>query len=291
MIYVIVGPTASGKSTLAIDLAKRFNGIVINGDAFQVYKGMDVGTAKPTKEELSEVPHLLFDIFEPTHEFSIFEYQKLLRKTLKENENKNIFVVGGSGLYLKSAFYDFTLEENSSYDMKEYENKSDDELYELLKSIDPDSLTKIHKNNRKRVLRALEIYFSTGKKKSDIEKTQKHKPIFDVTFIGKNIPREVLYDKINARVNQMIYLGLFEEVEELMQKYPHDLKSFQAIGYKEIISGLKENKSKEDIIEEIKKSTRHYAKRQLTYFNHQLEVKWVDTLNEAIAIVEETIRG
>lgn len=287
MIYVIVGPTASGKSTLAIELAKRFNGIVVNGDAFQVYKGMDVGTAKPTKEELSEVPHLLFDIFEPTYEFSIFEYQKLLRKTLKENEDKNIFVVGGSGLYLKSAFYDFTLEENSSYDMKEYEEKSDDELYELLKSVDEEACNKIHKNNRKRVLRALEIYFSTGKKKSDIEKAQKHEPVFDVLFLGKHIPRDILYDKINARVNQMIYLGLFEEVEELMNKYPHDLKSFQAIGYKEIISGYKENKSKEEIIEEIKKSTRHYAKRQLTYFNHQLDVKWINSLDEAIALVEE----
>lgn len=287
MIYVIVGPTASGKSTLAINLAKKFNGIVVNGDAFQVYKGMDVGTAKPTIEELNEVPHLLFNIFEPTHEFSIFEYQKLLRKTLKENKDKNIFVVGGSGLYLKSAFYDFTLEENSSFDMKEFSGKSDDELYDYLLSIDEEAARKIHKNNRKRVLRAIEIYLSTGKKKSDIEKAQVHKPIFDVMFIGKNIPRDILYDKINARVNQMISLGLFEEVNELLKIYPPNLKAFQAIGYKEIINGYKENKSHEDIIEDIKKATRHYAKRQLTYFNHQLNVRWFDSELE----IENLLKG
>lgn len=286
MIYVIVGPTASGKSTLAINLAKKFNGIVINGDAFQVYKGMDVGTAKPTLEELSEVPHYLFDIFEPTHEFSIFEYQKLLRKTLEEHKDEKIFVVGGSGLYLKSAFYDFSLEENSSYDMKEFESKSDDELYDYLLSIDSEAAKKIHKNNRKRVLRAIEIYLSTGKKKSDIEKAQLHKPIYDVMFIGLHTPREVLYDKINARVNQMISLGLFDEVMELMEVYPHDLKSFQAIGYKEIIKGINNNSSREDIIEEIKKSTRHYAKRQLTYFAHQFNVLWINNEDEAIRLIK-----
>lgn len=286
MIYVIVGPTASGKSTLAINLAKKFNGIVVNGDAFQVYKGMDVGTAKPSVEELSEVPHYLFDIFEPTHEFSIFEYQGLLRKTLEEHKDKNIFVVGGSGLYLKSAFYDFSLEKDSSYDMKEFENKTDDELYEYLKSIDEEATLKIHKNNRKRVLRAIEIYLSTGKKKSDIEKVQEHKPIYDVMFIGVNTPREILYDKINARVNQMISLGLFDEVLSLMEDYPHDLKAFQAIGYKEIINGVNNNISRDDIIDEIKKSTRHYAKRQLTYFNHQLDVKWVNSEEEAVRLVK-----
>lgn len=286
MIYVIVGPTASGKSTLAINLAKKFNGIVVNGDAFQVYKGMDVGTAKPSVEELSEVPHYLFDIFEPTHEFSIFEYQGLLRKTLEEHKDKNIFVVGGSGLYLKSAFYDFSLEKDSSYDMKEFENKTDDELYEYLKEIDEEATLKIHKNNRKRVLRAIEIYLSTGKKKSDIEKVQEHKPIYDVMFIGVNTPREILYDKINARVNQMISLGLFDEVLSLMEDYPHDLKAFQAIGYKEIINGVNNNISRDDIIDEIKKSTRHYAKRQLTYFNHQLDVKWVNSEEEAVRLVK-----
>ncbi len=286
MIYVIVGPTASGKSTLAINLAKKFNGIVVNGDAFQVYEGMDIGTAKPTREELSEIPHHLFDIFKPTHEFSIFEYQKLLRETLEKYKDNNIFVVGGSGLYLKSAFYDYNLLENSSSNMDEFNSKSDDELYDYLFSIDSETAEKIHKNNRKRVLRAIEIYLSTGKKKSDIEKEQMHKPIYDVIFIGINTPRNILYDKINARVNQMISLGLFDEVNDLMEKYPHDLKAFQAIGYKEIINGIHNNKSRDEIIEDIKKSTRHYAKRQLTFFNHQLDVNWVNNEDEAISLIK-----
>ncbi len=286
MIYVIVGPTSSGKSSLGLKLAKKYNGIIVNGDAFQVYEEMDIGTAKPTKEDLDQVPHYLYNIFKPTHEFSIFEYQKLLRETLEKYKDKTIFLIGGSGLYLKSALYDFVLEENSNYNMKDYEKKTNQELYDILKAIDEESIKKIHVNNRRRILRAIQIYLSSGKKKSDIESRQNHKPIYDVMFIGYEIEREELYSRINNRVDDMVKKGLFIEVENLLKKYPKDLKAFQAIGYKEIILGLENNKSQEDIIEDIKKSTRHYAKRQMTYFLHQMDVHWIKDFKSACELIE-----
>ena len=286
MIYAIIGPTGSGKSKLAIELAKIYNGVIINGDAFQIYKEMDIGTAKPTKEELTIVPHYLYSVFSPDHELSIYEYQQLLRKELKLHDTKNIFLVGGSGLYLKSALFDFNLSENSSYDMTKFDSYSNSELYNLLVSIDEESAKKTHENNRKRVLRALEIYYSTGKKKSDIEKGQKHIPLYDVTFIGLNLSREELYQRIDKRVDQMIDEGLFDEVKNLLKKYPKDLKSFQAIGYKEIIQGIDENKTKDEIIQEIKKASRNYAKRQITYFKNQMNVHWINNIEDAITLIK-----
>lgn len=280
MIYALVGPTASGKSSLAIYLALKYKGIIINGDAFQVYKGMDIGTAKPSLEERKLVPHYLYDILDVNQEFSIYEYQKLLRKTLDEHKDELIFIVGGSGLYLKSSLYDFTLSCENKFDMKEYDSYSNEQLYELLKEVDYESSLKIHQNNRRRVLRALEINFSTGLKKSDIEKNQEHKLLYDVSFLSLDINRDLMYERINKRVDEMVSTGLFREVNDLLSKYPSSLKSFQAIGYKQIINGLKENKSEEEIIEEIKKVTRNYAKRQMTYFKHQLPVIWCKTKEE-----------
>lgn len=284
MIYAIVGPTASGKSKLGFELAKKFNGIIINGDAFQIYQEMNIGTAKPTLEELN-VPHYLYNLFPPNHELSIFEYQKLLRDELTKYQDKNIFLVGGSGLYLKSALYDFTLKENSSFDMSKYDNYSNEELYSLLKSIDMESALKTHANNRKRVLRALEIYYSTGEKKSCIESKQAHKLIYDVMFIGIDIPRDELYARINKRVDEMVEKGLFLEVKNLLKKYPPTLKAFQAIGYKQIINGINENQSEAKIIEEIKKVSRNYAKRQITYFKNQMDVHWIKTFKEACELI------
>ncbi len=287
MIYVFVGPTASGKSSCALYLAKKYHGIIINGDAFQVYKGMDIGTAKPSLDERKEVPHYLYDILCPDQNFSIFDYQKLLRKTLDEHLDELIFLVGGSGLYLKSALYDFTFEESSSYDMSNYASLSNEELYEELKRIDEKASLKIHPNNRRRVLRALEILLSTGKKKSEIEDSQEHKLLYDAIFIGFHVDKEILYEKINNRVDQMIENGLFNEVNQLLSIYPSSLKAFQAIGYKQIMEGFKENKAQEEIIEDIKKATRKYAKRQMTYFNHQLPVHWVNNLNEVESMLKK----
>ena len=284
MIICIVGPTGVGKSKLALSLAKRLNGEIVNGDAFQIYKEMDIGTAKPTIEERSLVPHHLFDYVEPTYSFSVYDYQQTLRNKIKELEDKGtpIIVCGGTGLYLKASFYDFNLnKQESKVDMSKYEVMSNEELYEELKKVDFEETKNIHMNNRKRVLRAIQIFLETGVPKSQQVEEQEHKPIYDVTFIGLTRDREVLYDLINKRVDIMFEMGLLEEVKTLMSKYPHDLRSFQAIGYKEIIDGLDRGDDIETVKELIKKNSRNYAKRQYTYFNHQLEVNWFDSLEKA----------
>ena len=284
MMICIVGPTGVGKSKLAIRLAKALNGEIINGDAFQIYKGMDIGTAKPTKEEREIVPHHLFDFIEPDFEYSIYTYQKNLRNKIEELQNKNVptIICGGSGLYLKSSLYDFVLNENKSdVDMSSFEKLSNEELHNYLSSIDLEESKKIHMNNRKRVMRAIEIYLQEGKKKSEIISLQEHKPIYDVTFVGLTKDRDELYELINKRVDLMFSLGLVDEVRNLLKKYPATLRSFQAIGYKEIISGLASGSSEEEMKELIKKNSRNYAKRQFTYFKHQMDVKWFNDIDEA----------
>lgn len=284
MMICIVGPTGVGKSKLAIRLAKALNGEIINGDAFQIYKGMDIGTAKPTKEEREIVPHHLFDFIEPDFEYSIYTYQKNLRNKIEELQDKNvpIIICGGSGLYLKSSLYDFVLNENKSdVDMSSFEKMNNEELHNYLSSIDLEESKKIHMNNRKRVMRAIEIYLQEGKKKSEIISFQEHKPIYDVTFVGLTKDRDELYELINKRVDLMFSLGLVDEVRNLLKKYPATLRSFQAIGYKEIISGLASGSSEEEMKELIKKNSRNYAKRQFTYFKHQMDVHWFNDIDEA----------
>ena len=292
MIICIVGPTGVGKSKLALSVAQKLNGEIVNGDAFQIYKEMDIGTAKPTKEERKIVPHHLFDYVEPTYSFSVFDYQQTLRNKIKELEDRNvpIIVCGGTGLYLKASFYDFNLnKQESQVDMSEYEKMTNEELYEVLKKVDFEETKNIHMNNRKRVLRAIQIFLETGKPKSQQVEEQEHKPIYDVTFVGLTRDREELYELINKRVDVMFDLGLLDEVKALMEKYPHDLRSFQAIGYKEIIDGLNNNMSLEDIKELIKKNSRNYAKRQFTYFNHQLNVNWFGSITEAEEFILKTL--
>ena len=293
MIICIVGPTGVGKSKLALRVAKSLNGEIVNGDAFQIYKEMDIGTAKPTLKERQEVPHHLFDCVEPTYSFSVFDYQQTLRNKIKELEERNvpIIVCGGTGLYLKASFYDFNLNKQENVvDMSEYEKLTNEELYEILKKVDFEETKTIHMNNRKRVLRAIQIYLETGKPKSEQIKEQEHKPIYDVTFVGLTRDREELYELINKRVDIMFEEGLLEEVKSLMNKYPHSLRSFQAIGYKEIIEGLNNGNSIDEIKELIKKNSRNYAKRQFTYFNHQLNVNWFSSIDEAEEFIISTLR-
>lgn len=292
MIYVIVGPTGVGKSKLSIEYAEKHNAYIVNGDAFQCYKEMNIGTAKPSIEERSKVPHFLFDIASVENPYTIYDYQKDLRNTLDKllKDNKDIIIVGGSGLYLKSSLYDFTLNENNNkVDMSLYDNLTNEELYKVLQNIDFEESKKIHYNNRKRVLRAIQIYLESGKTKTNIISNQEHKLLYDVTFIGlSKSNREELYSLIDNRVDKMIEDGLIDEVKSLMEKYPKNLRAFQAIGYKELMENI-DSMDISSIISLIKQKTRNYAKRQYTYFNHQLPVIWFNDYKEALSFMERKI--
>ena len=284
MIFAVVGPTCSGKSSLAVEIAKLFDAEIVNFDPYQCYEELQIGVAKPTKEELTIVPHHLFSFVPLDQDFTIFDFQKCMREKIKtlQNLNKNIILVGGSGLYLRSAIYDYEFSETNIVDESKYQSFTNNELHEKLKLVDPESADKIHVNNRKRVIRALEIYFETGSKKSDLEKQQEHKSIYDIVFIGLNPDRELLYENINKRVDIMFELGLEDEVNTLFSKYGSTPKSLQAIGYKEFVQF-----PKDEVKEAIKKNTRNYAKRQMTFFKNQFEnINWFTNKEDAIRFVK-----
>ncbi|MCQ2794934.1 MAG: tRNA (adenosine(37)-N6)-dimethylallyltransferase MiaA [Bacilli bacterium] len=287
MIIVITGPTCTSKSKIAIDVAKAFNAEIINADAFQVYKELDIGTAKPTTDQLKQVKHYLYSYLKPTDNFSIYDYQKdaraLINKLLKQK--KNIVLVGGSGLYIRSILFDYEFKDGAKkVNLRKFEKLNNEELHKALKKIDPISAKKIHPNNRRRVLRALEIYYAYGKSKTDLEKEQSHKIIYDdVHIYSTDVDKEILYKRINERVNKMIEMGLIKEALNLEKKYGANLQSLKAIGYKEIIEN--KDKSKQEITELIQKNTRHYAKRQLTFIRYQYgnRVKWIKSAKDIIS--------
>ena len=264
MIISIVGPTGVGKTKLSVELAKKFNAIIINNDAMQVYKQMNIGTAKPSVRERDNVPHYLLDFVDVNTNYTVFDYQKDVRKILDNNKNKNIIMVGGTGLYLKAALFDYRFEQEQ--ESCDYSNMSNDELYDLV--LKKDSATKIHKNNRQRLIRFL------NKKNTDIVEP---KQLYNAIFIGLTTSRDNLYKRIDDRVDEMIKEGLVDEVKELYKKYKDVKPLISAIGYKEIIKYLKEEASLQEAIEEIKKNSRHYAKRQYTFINNQLPIKWFNT--------------
>ena len=275
MIIVITGPTCLGKSESAIKVAKAFNAEIVNGDAFQSYKEMDIGVAKPSKEQLSSVPHHLYSFVSPTESYSIMEYQKALREKVNELlfKGKNVVIVGGSGLYIRAALYDYEFKDEEPFDTSVFDKMSNEELHKKLEEIDPEDAKKIHPNNRKRLIRALSIYESQNKTKSEILADQKHEPIYkDVRFFVRDMDREELYSRINTRVDKMMELGLENEVKSLYKKYGENIQCMQAIGYKELIPYFKGETSKLDAVELIKKNTRNYAKRQMTFIRHQFPV-------------------
>jgi len=276
-----------GKSETALEVAKRFNAEIINGDAFQCYKELEVGVAKPPKEYFSIVPHHLFSFVSITKDYSIADYQKDLRNTIKEisSRGKNIVIVGGSGLYIRSGLYDYEFAENKKVDMSKYEKMDNDELHNELEKIDPKQAEIIHKNNRKRVLRAIEIYLSLGKTKSDVISEQEHKLVYDVKFFVRDMKRDVLYERINARVDDMSKCHLFDEVKNLVEKYGENHKALQAIGYKELIPVLKGEYTLEDGLELVKKNSRNYAKRQVTFIKHQFPVVFYQNTEDLLGIL------
>jgi len=278
-VIVIVGPTGVGKTKLSIELAKHFNSEVINGDSVQIYKELNIGSAKVSKEEMQGIKHHLIDFKNIEEDYTVYDYQNDLRNKIKEFNDKNIIpiIAGGTGLYLKAALYDYKFEKEDNEKFNLYENLSNEEVYNLLKEKDEKEASKLHPNNRKRVVRALNVIENIGGSKSDMLKNQEHKPIYDVCFVGLTLPRDILYERINKRVDQMIENGLLEETKQLFNKYgKENYKSLQAIGYKELFAYYRNEVSYEEAIELIKKKSRNYAKRQYTWFNNQFDVKWFD---------------
>ena len=282
MIICIVGPTGVGKTKLSVELAKKYNAIIANCDSMQVFKRLNIGTAKVTEEEKEGIPHYLFDIKEPTEEYTVYDYQKDLRKLIEDNKDKNIIIVGGTGLYLKAALYDYRFkEENTKVD---YSDLSDDELYDLVLKKDPN--TKIHKNNRVRLERFL------NKENTEIVEPKR---LYDHLIIGLTTDRETLYDRINKRVDIMVKNGLLEEVKELYDEKIKTKPLTGGIGYKELYAYFDGKVSLEEALDKIKQNSRHYAKRQYTFFNNQLDVKWFEVdfnnFNNTINDVERYIEG
>lgn len=266
-IIVIVGPTGIGKTKLSISLAKIYDAEIINGDSVSIYKKLDIGSAKPTVEEMDGVVHHLIDIKNLDEDYSIYNYQKDVREKIDEitKRGKRVIIVGGSGLYLKAALYDYRFDCNTSNDL--YEDLTNEEILSKIKSIDNN--IDIHINNRKRLVRTL------NKLESEEEITNnKDICLYPVKIIGLTTSRDILYDRINKRVDLMINNGLVDEVLSLKCDYNNSRVLNTAIGYKEFYDYLYNNKSLFEVVSEIKKDSRRFAKRQYTFFNHQMNVEW-----------------
>lgn len=281
-VICIVGPTAVGKTKLSIELAKQLNGEIISGDSMQIYKTMDIGTAKATIEERAGVIHHLIDEKNPDEPYSVAEFQKTVRAKIDEIKSRGNLpiIVGGTGLYIKSVLYDYEFageSETKEVDDEKYQMFDNEALHQKLVAVDKEAAQAIHPNNRKRVIRALEIFETSGVKKSDMIENQEHKLIYDVVLIGLTDDRKVLYERINKRVDKMFEEGLIEEVKALFDAgISQTAQSIRAIGYKEVYDYFNGLISLDECKELIKRNSRRYAKRQYTWFNNQMDVKWFD---------------
>ena len=300
-VIVICGPTASGKTALSIELAKRIDGEVVSADSMQIYKDMNIGSAKVTPEEMDGIKHYLIDFVSPDERYSVANYKQDAKKAIEEiiAKGKTPIVVGGTGLYVDSLIYEIEyndIEIDEEY-RKELESIKEAEgleiLYKMALKIDPKAMEKISSNDSKRIMRVLEIYHSTGKTKTQQELESRTKEIpYNYKVFAINMDREKLYDRINRRVDIMIEKGLVEEVEKLIEKYKKFPTAMQGLGYKEVRDYLEEKLSYEDMIEKIKQESRRYAKRQLTWFRKDKDTIWIDGLNdmeENISIILEAV--
>ena len=300
-VIVICGPTASGKTALSIELAKQINGEIVSCDSMQIYKDMNIGTAKPTLEEMQEIKHYLIGYVSPEERYSVADYKKDAKRAIKEiiEKGKMPIVVGGTGLYLDSLIYeieyqDIKLDEAYRNQLeKEVQEKGLEALYERAKMIDPKAIEKISATDKKRILRILEIYHATGKTKTEQEIESRKKEVeYDYKVYALNWDREKLYDRINKRVDIMIEQGLIQEVEEILQKYQKFPTAMQGLGYKEVVDYLNGIYTKEEMVEKIKMETRRYAKRQLTWFRKNKQTIWLDaedTIQKNINIILKDI--
>lgn len=284
MIYIITGPTGSGKTEIAKKFSDYFHAPIVNADALQVYQNMNIGTAKISQSDPYYKKHYLLDIKKPDEDFSVMEYQKLFRKTIAElfKQYDNIIVCGGTGLYIRASIYDYEFLEEEPVDDSDLLKMDDESLYRLLLSFDKEAAEKIHPHNRKRVIRAITIARSQEHTKSELINQQEHKLIYDVEVIMINPNREPLYENINKRVDEMFEKGLVNEVKALLKKYELSRTAKAAIGYKEVIDYLDGLIKLEDCKELIKKRTRNYAKRQVTFFKNQFDLKMYDTKEDII---------
>ena len=269
MILAIVGPTSVGKTKLSVELAKRFQGEIINADSTQIYQGMDIATAKVTEEEKEGIPHHLFDIKELTEGYTLYDYQKDCRNKIAEIESRHHvpILVGGTGLYIKAALYDYQLEEEQVH--RKYEEPTE-VLYQMLLSFDPK--TTIHPHNRQRIERALNYY--QEHQSSIHQKKKATTPIYPCCLIGLTTEREQLYERINQRVYQMLEQGLLEEAKSIYDSHIRTKAVLTPIGYKELFPYFEGVSTLEAGISEIQKNSRHYAKRQYTWFRNQMDVTW-----------------
>lgn len=298
-LLVIGGPTASGKTTLAIELAKRLDGEIVSADSMQIYKHMNIGSAKPDEEEKQGVPHHLLDVCEPTENFSLGDYLVLAREAIEDISlrGKLPVVAGGTGLYINSLINNIELtEEQDTSEIRARltafaEENGSDALFERLREVDPESAERIHPNNIKRVMRALEIFESTGKTMTETLKESKKPPVYNAVQYAINHDREVLYDRINKRVDIMLEQGLVDEVRSLAQMgCTRDNTSMQGIGYKEVLDHLEGKLSLGEMAEEIKQATRRYAKRQITWFKRN-DMIWLDAGEINFDALAEEIRS
>lgn len=269
MVIVIAGPTGVGKTKLSISLAKKYNAEIINGDSIQVYRGLNIGSAKVTEEEKEGIVHHLFDIRDVCEEYSIYDYQMDCRNLIDDisKRGKNVVIVGGTGLYIKSALYDYTLD-NCNVDDNQFDDIETSALYDRLKELDKD--IEIDRFNRRRIIRALNYYLVNNKSIST--NNSGNKLLYDAIFVGLTTNRELLYDRINKRVDKMIESGLLDEVKPF---YDKGLR-FSGIGYRELFDYFDGIISLDKAIELIKRNSRRYAKRQYTFFNNQFNIKWFD---------------
>lgn len=280
-VLVIAGPTASGKTSFSIQLAKELKTEIISGDSIQVYRGEDIGSGKITEEEKEGIVHHLLDILNPNEQYTVKTFQQMAREKIEEIESIPM-IVGGTGLYLKSCLYDYEfIEEEGSSVEEELEQYSNEELYEKLCVVDPLQATKIHPNNRRRLLRSLTIAMRSGTPQSEQIAKQTHEPIYDIFIAGCTMPREVLYERINQRVHQMIQNGLEQEVKALLDKgYTFENPGLRGIGYQEWKAYYEGECTIEEVEQLIAKHSRNYAKKQYTWLNHQMPVHWFEVLDE-----------
>lgn len=284
-VIIIAGPTAVGKTEITLQLAAQLGGEIISADSMQIYRRMNIGSAKPSQEEMAVAPHHLIDILEPEQSFSVADFQRLAKNAIREIHSRDRIPVvsGGTGLYINSLLYNMDFSGTTSDDsfrkeLEEYlRTEGTEALYQRLVNQDPEGAAAIHPNNVKRVIRAIEINEMGGAKKGDFIRTPVRNSEFSFLFVCLTRPRMELYDRINKRVDLMLSAGLLSEVEQLVESGCHgELQSMQGIGYKELLAFMDGHLGYEEAVNSIKQNTRHYAKRQMTWFNRYQEAHWLD---------------